>query len=156
MKKYLFVLIAFSFLAGASCQEKIDIEKEKEAIIKVLYEEGERFNAFDLEGITALHITDESATRYNGEVYSGWDDIESLYKGYIARNKVIGDNNSRNEKDNILIKVTGNNAWVICDNIWKWEENGEENSNLNKQIAFLEKINGKWKFAFNAFVAIPE
>ena len=29
MKKYLFVLIAFSFLAGASCQQKIDNEKER-------------------------------------------------------------------------------------------------------------------------------
>jgi steroid delta-isomerase-like uncharacterized protein len=28
MKKYLFTLIAFSFLAGASCQQKIDNEKE--------------------------------------------------------------------------------------------------------------------------------
>jgi steroid delta-isomerase-like uncharacterized protein len=32
MKKYLFVLIAFSFLVGASCQQKIDNEKERIAL----------------------------------------------------------------------------------------------------------------------------
>jgi steroid delta-isomerase-like uncharacterized protein len=32
MKKYLFTLIAFSFLVGASCQEKVDIEKNKDFI----------------------------------------------------------------------------------------------------------------------------
>ena len=31
MKKYLFALIAFSFLAGASCQQKNDNEKEMKA-----------------------------------------------------------------------------------------------------------------------------
>ena len=31
MKKYLFALIAFSFLVGASCQQKIDNEKEMKA-----------------------------------------------------------------------------------------------------------------------------
>ncbi len=33
MKKYLFTLIAFSFLIGASCQQKIDNEKEMKALI---------------------------------------------------------------------------------------------------------------------------
>ncbi|MCK5068286.1 MAG: ester cyclase [Bacteroidales bacterium] len=32
MKKYLFALIAFSFLAGACCQDKIDNEKERIAM----------------------------------------------------------------------------------------------------------------------------
>ena len=32
MKKYLFALIAFSLLVGASCQQKIDIEKERIAL----------------------------------------------------------------------------------------------------------------------------
>ena len=32
MKKYLFTLIAFSFLAGASCQQKTDSDKEMKAL----------------------------------------------------------------------------------------------------------------------------
>jgi len=47
-------------------------------------------------------------------------------------------------------------AWVICDNIWKWEAKGEPQTNQNIQISFLEKIDGEWKFSFNAFVAAPE
>ena len=158
MKNYLWTsLIALVFLAGTSCQEKIDIEKEKEAIIKVLYEEGETFAAFDMESLSTLHIRDESATRLSGtKVYSGWNEIETLLKSYIERNKndTISEN-VRNEKENIILKVTGNNAWVICDNIWKWEVKGEPNVSQNIQISFLEKIDGEWKFSFNAFITKP-
>ena len=78
MKKYSWTLLAIILLTGTSCQEKIDIEKEKEAIIKVLYEEGETFAAFDMESLSALHVQDESDTRLAGtKVYSGWNEIET-------------------------------------------------------------------------------
>ena len=67
-----------------------------------------------MEGISALHITDESSARYDGsKVYCGWDEIEPLYQFYIQRNKGFNDENVRNEKENIVTKVTGDNAWVI-------------------------------------------
>ena len=53
----------------------------------------------------------------------------------------------------LFLKLMRNTAWLICDNIWKWEENGESKEQGNYQISFLEKINGKWKFSFNAFVS---
>ena len=145
-------------MAGTSCQEKIDIEKEKEAIIKALYEEVEAFAAFDMESLSALHIQDESDTRLAGtKVYSGWNEIETLLKSYIERNKndTISEN-FRNEKENIKLKVTGNNAWVICDNTWKWDSEGEPFEAENIQITFLEKIEGKWKISFTAYVAKSE
>ena len=63
MKKIIFSVFAFLLIAGnASCQERFDMAKEEEAIIKVLYEEGETFAAFDMEGLSALHVKDETAT----------------------------------------------------------------------------------------------
>ncbi len=38
MKKYLLLLIAFSFLAGASCQQKTDSDKEMKAILDATLE----------------------------------------------------------------------------------------------------------------------
>ena len=38
MKKYLFTLIAFSFLAGASCQQKTDSDKEMKALADKSFE----------------------------------------------------------------------------------------------------------------------
>jgi len=157
MKKGILMLLSINLFIGAFCQEKTELEQAKKAIINTLYEEGKRFTAYDMDGISALHITDESATRYDGsKVYYGWDNIEPLYQFYIERNKGFNDENVRNEKENTITKVTGDNAWVICDNIWKWEIEGETHSAKNFQIAFLEKSDGEWKFAFNAFVADPD
>ena len=156
MKNIMWTLLAIILLTGTSCQEKIDIEKEKEAIIKVLHESENSFAALDMENLSALHIQDESDTRLAGtELYQGWNEIEALLKSYIEQNKKepFGEN-FRNAKENIRIKVTGNTAWAICDNIWKWEGfNGEPGGFQNIHISFLEKIDGKWKFSFMAYVA---
>ena len=149
--------IAFIFLAGTSCQEKIDIEKEKDAVIKVLYEETKAFAVNDMESLSALHVKDVSDTRLAGtKLYTGWDEIEKLYESMIERNKkdTVAEN-VRNEKENIRLKVTGESAWAISDNIWKWEAKGEPFIQQNIQITFLEKIDDEWKISFNAFVASP-
>jgi hypothetical protein len=159
MKNYLLLLAGTALIAGTACQEQVDIEKEKEAIVKVLYEEGKAFAANDIEGVFALHVQDELSTRYDGnEIYAGWDKIKSMYEAYIEANTQDTVNtwtNPRNEKENIIVKVTGNTAWLICDNIWKFEFNNEPQEWSNIQIAFLEKLNGDWKFAFNAFISPP-
>lgn len=144
-------LVFIALVLSACAQKDSNLEKEKEAIIKVLYAEGERFIDYDMEGITDLHITDATAVRFNGNVIQGWEEIEALYKRYIERNSQTEAMGVKNEKENIIIKVTGKQAWVICDNIWSWEEDGEENTSTNTHIAFLEKVGGNWKFAFNAF-----
>jgi hypothetical protein len=154
MKKFKFLLIGLIFLSGYSCQKKVDVEKEKAAIIEVLNAEGKLFAANDLEGVFALHVQDELATRLDGyRIYKGWDEIKSLYESYVAGNTQDTTwRNPRNIKENIILKVTGNTAWLICDNIWKYEFNNKPIEWNNVQIAFFEKIDGKWKFSFNAFV----
>jgi ketosteroid isomerase-like protein len=154
MKKLQFLIMTLLFLSFYSCQEKIDVEKEKAAIIKVLNEEGSTFAANDLEGVCALHVQDETATRYDGyKIYKGWDQIKSLYESYISLNSQDTSwQNPKNIKENIIIKVTGNTAWLICDNIWKYEFNNQPQQWGNIQIAFFEKQNGEWKISFNAFV----
>ena len=164
IKNYLirsFVII----LTGISGQEKInskkeniDIEKERTAILEVIHKEGEVFANYDMESLSALHVQDKSDTRLAGtQVYKGWSDIKKLLESYIEVNKQdTVSTNVRNEKENIILKVTGNTAWLICDNIWKWETNGQLQSAKNIQISFLEKINDEWKFSFNAFVAGPD
>ena len=158
MRKLLFVSALLLFAGVTFGHEKIDIEKEKEAIIKVLYEEGEALVASDMDSFFAHFVQDESDTRLAGtKIYSGWKEIEPLLTSYLEwYEKDTITENTRNEKENIRLKVTGNNAWVICDNIWKWEANGEPKGFQNIQISFLEKIDGDWKFSFNAFVEGPE
>ncbi len=62
MKKYLFTLIAFSFFAGASCQQNIDNEKEMKALIDKELKAWNNGNlsmideTFSAEGV--MHIVD--------------------------------------------------------------------------------------------------
>jgi hypothetical protein len=153
-----FVLI---FLACLSCKEKINIAKEKEAILKVLQEEGNAYAANDQKRVFAVFIQDSTSLkleqRSSNQIYTGWDEIKKSYESEL--NFLISNNtfwkNPKNQKENIIIKVVGNSAWVLCDNIWKYEANNAEVKTTNMQIAFFVKINGEWKFSFNGFIQKP-
>jgi hypothetical protein len=152
---------------SSQSKEKVDVTKEKEAILKVLKEEGDAFAVNDFKRIAAVHIGDNTATRLEQgsdsyKIYKGWDEIKKLYDSYIKANTTDSSWKSpKNLKENIIIKVFGNSAWVLCDNKWKYvykDAAGKEvaGEDTNMQIAFFEKIDGQWKFSFNAFVQKPE
>ena len=160
MKKYLYTLIAICLLVGSCCQEKIDIEKEKEAIMAVMQEEGDAAAAMDLERLFAVHVQDSLDTRLSiGEnyynIYGGWGEIQSLFESWRERD-MTGFEDPKNLKENVILKIIDGSAWLICDNIWKWNYEGEPGGFDNVQITFLEKIEGDWKISFTAFVAKPE
>ena len=136
------------------CNAQTNNEKEKEAIKKVLLDEAKFFAANDAENLLSLHVQDSTDARLAGtNLYVGWDNIKALLNRYIDRNKKNTTfQNPRNKKENLIIKVNGNSAWAVMDNIWLWEEDGETKNQSNYQISFLEKIDGQWKFSFNAFV----
>lgn len=162
MKKLIYVFFAVILLAGTSCKQKIDVTKEKEAVLKVLQEEGDAFAVSDLNRVLAVNIQDSTATRlvqgYGGnKIYSGWEEIKKMYEGYFknfAANSSL--KNPKNLKENIIMKVVGNSAWVMCDNIWKYDYQGKAQEQGNIQIAFFEKVNNEWKFSFDAFILKPE
>jgi len=154
MKNYLSFLIATLLIVGTSCHHEVNVEKEKEAILKVLQEESNEFAANNKEKVFDTYIQDETATRLEGPtVYSGWEKIKKINEDHFIHNQA--DTllvNPQITKENIITKVTGNSAWVVCDNIWKWEINEQAQGVKYKQIAALEKIDGDWKIALNAFV----
>jgi len=162
MKKLVLSISVIIIIIIPSCQQKMDTNREKEAILHVLLDEGERFAAYDMEGVAALHIQDETAVRLAGpeNLLQGWNDIKTLYEGYIKRNKEMNEKNPvenvRNLKENVITKVTGKTAWSVCDNVWKWEEGGETVGYTNRQITFLEQVKGNWKISFIAFIPLPE
>ena len=158
MNKPLLVLSTLIFLTCVSCKEKIDIAKEKEAVLKVLQEEGDAFAANDLSRLSAIYIQDSTQTRVTSStIYKGWSELKKLYENYIKLNSTDSSwVNPKNIKENIIIKITGNSAWVVCDNIWEFEYNNTPWKQTNMQIAFLEKINGEWKISFDAFIPKPD
>ena len=161
MKKIIFLFLALLLIAGSSCQEKIDIEKENEAIMAVLQERGDAMVARDMERLFAIHVQDSLDTRLtyplgenNYTIYAGWDEIKSLFESWAEMDRGFED--AKNWEDNVILKVIDDCAWLICDNHWSWKNEGEPGVRDNIQITFLEKIEGEWKISFTAFVMKPE
>ena len=151
-------ILIFSFFLPFSLYAQ-NWSSEEKAILDVLNEEGAAFIALDMDRLAAIHIQDESAARLqlnSDKVYSGWPEIKANFERMFESVKNSAFENPKNSKENVHIKVTGKTAWVVCDNVWKWNEEGEAKESVNKEIAFLEKDKGKWKFSFYTFLNKPE
>ena len=132
---------------------------DEKAIINSLNAEGAAFVEMDIDRLAAVHVQDGSVVRYNlGEdkAITGWTEIKANFEQMFEDVKDSSWENTKNTKENLIIKVTGKTAWALCDNVWNWEENGEKMGFVNKEIAFLEKEKGKWKLSFYTFIFKPE
>ena len=153
MKKYVLALFALILLAGTSCQEKIDIEKEKAAIIAVIEEETNAYLARDLDRLAATYVQDETnidlrADKSGYGIGVGWEEIGSDFKeNFEGLSEPDG---SKEVKTNYKIKVYPESAWAVFDN----EAYNSEGELTNKSIhvEFLEKINGEWKIVYFSMV----
>jgi hypothetical protein len=110
----------------------------------------------DKDRIFATHIQGSDEVRmelgvYGFNTYHGWDKIEALLGDYVEGSEPLSLENS---KENVILKVTGNSAWLTCDNVWK-DKNGGEGGFSNIQIVFLEKVKGEWKISFAAYYSKP-
>ncbi len=153
MKKYGLTLFALILLAGTSCQEKIDIEKEKEAIKAVIEEETNGFMDRDFDRMAATFVEDStnirlSASKSGFSYYVGWEEISSLYKKYIENNPEPS--TYKYVKTNYKIKVYKESAWAIFDEAVY--DNEGEFIRKNISVQFLEKVNDKWRIVYFSLV----
>ena len=154
MRKYFAPLFVILLLVGVSCQTGINAEKEEEALLDVLRQEAEAMLSGDMEAVFALHTQDVQETRlelgvFGYNTYEGWDAIKTLLTDAAPGLKHA---NIVNIKENVISKVNGNSAWLKCDNIWKWnDDGGEQEGYENLQVVFFEKIKGEWKIAFASY-----
>ncbi|MCK5372679.1 MAG: ester cyclase, partial [Cyclobacteriaceae bacterium] len=130
-------------------QEKIDIEKEKEAIKAVLEKSSQAYLSRDFDSMASTWIHDESAARLNagkfGYGYSeGWDKQDARYKTFFENNPEPSTN--KEALSNYRIKVYQESAWAIFDK----ELRSEKDELINEAIhtAFLEKESGEWKITY--------
>jgi hypothetical protein len=147
MNKAFSVLITFFLIVNYSCKEKIDIEKEKDAVMAVAEEETAAYYANDFERWSTMHIQDSTlitiTTSKSGfNVRTGWESYSSNMKPGFEGGKGI----NREVKTPIIVKIYGESAWVVIDN----RTFSEEGKLVNEIIVtnFLEKHDGKWKIAY--------
>jgi hypothetical protein len=106
-----------------------------------------------------MYVQDEMTTRlelgeYGFNRYEGWEEVGKLLGDFLS-GEGMGGVDAVNRKENVLIKVTGNTAWLTCDNIWEWTNEGEKGGYNNIQVLFFEKIKGEWKISFSAYYTKP-
>ena len=162
MKIFTGTILAILFIVSTSCEQAVDIEKEKEAILAVLHAESEAFLAKDNDALFALHLQDDMETRlemgqYGYNRYEGWEEVKTLLGDIIGGDGSLGGvENLKNTKENIRMKVSGNSAWLICDNVLEWTVDGGTDGYSNLQILFFEKAKGEWKISFAAYYSPPK
>ncbi len=150
MKKYVLTIFALVLLAGTSCEQQVDSEKEKEAILALITEETQAYHDKDYERFAACYVQDESNIRILGgenEKMSytvGFEEVGSSFKEWFENNPEPTPNNE--VKKNFTIKVYKDCAWIVFEE----EDFTDEGESNGKGIGtnFLEKVDGKWKIAY--------
>ena len=154
MKKYVFALFALILLAGNSCQEKIDIEKEKAAIIAVIEEETNAYMAGDFIRLSETYVQDETTVRLAADkndfvYYVGWEDLSAFLKsGTEEGPESLGYTNVKFKKTDYRIKVYNKSAWAIFNEDWDFDYLGETDNIIVIGVRFLEKVDEEWKIVY--------
>ena len=154
MKKIIFSILILMLIVGSnSCQEKINIEEEKKAIIAVIEEETDAAFDKDFDRIAATYVQDETNIRLtageNSYVYAvGWEEISSGFKEYVEGEYL---QKSNLVKTDYKIKVYKESAWAIFYDI-RYENEVEKVKGVG--VRFLEKVNGEWKVVYLSTVMI--
>jgi hypothetical protein len=158
MKKIIYSILALLLIAGgSSCQKKIDIEKEEEAIKAVIEEETNAFMDNDYERFAATYVQDTTFIRLNASK-AGYDNIVGWGYNYIVgwagiglvfREGFEGNPDTRLHKfvnSNYKIKVYPESAWAVYDENWYDREGVLVEYNID--VRFLEKVKGEWKIVY--------
>lgn len=149
---YLLSLGLVLLVLSDSCQPKVDIEKEKDAIKAVIQNEVDAFRSKDMDRLSSFYVQDDLNTRLqetcsqDHPIYSGWSSVKSFLEDLMKQDNPEN-KNIQNVKDGFIIKVKGNCAWVINKDTWTWENNNISKISIGIQTTFMEKIDGNWKIS---------
>ena len=153
MKKILWILYIFILIVGTSCQEKIDVEKETEAIKAVIMSESNATHAKDFEKSSGSFLQDSSfiylsATKYGYQYFEGWGAYSADAREWMESYPTPSTN--KYEFSNFRIKVCKKGAYAIYDETVMDQTGVFLMKFIN--VRFLEKVDGEWKIAFMSFV----
>jgi hypothetical protein len=161
MKKLVLLLPAVIFMTLVSCEEKIDINKEKEAIKAVFEQEKAGFFNQDYATMAETWIQEPSSVKIymsaEGQTkFEGWEAISKHDQENLADttwNRKLFTLTFLNYKINLL---DDESAWVMSEAKWEGIYQGAPMKTVQTRINILQKTNGKWKFALMAIYNQPQ
>jgi len=152
----LFIAIVFVVLT-TGCEQPIDTEKEKAAIIEVINLETDAYLARDFETMYSTHLQDSLNMRLtagadNYVFFEGWEDVSMHMTGDETEDELGTDRHVSVIKSNFRIKLHPASAFVVCDQKWTSDFGGDVIEINSIQVRFMEKIDGEWKISFVSFI----
>ncbi len=156
--RYSLLFIVFVFVAlTTGCEQTIDTEKEKAAIIEVINLETDAYLARDFETMYSTHLQDSLNMRLtagadNYVFLEGWEDVSTHMTGDETEDELGADRHISVTKSNFRIKLHPGSAFVVCDQKWTSDFGGDVTEINSIQVRYLEKIDGEWKISFISFI----
>jgi ketosteroid isomerase-like protein len=148
MKKIIFPIALLFIVVLISCEEKVDIEKEKAAVKAVIYGETDAYVKQDTAKMFSFYMKDVYQTRIQASrdtfyIYRGWNDISSRFK----KMSWAGVTNFKYVKDFVEIKIIEETAWAIYKETQTYELNGVPKKYELLLTMVLEKEEEQWKIS---------
>ena len=157
MRYTILLILAVAAVSFTGCEQAIDYEKERAAIIAVMLKETQTYIDRDFEGMFSTHVQDSlnmrlSAGADNYVFAEGWEDVSRHMTGDETEDDLGIDFHIKVEKTNYRMKIYPQSAFVVCNQKWisEYEEDVTEINSI--QVRFLEKIGGEWKISFVSFI----
>ena len=153
------IFLLFPVIWMVSCENTVDVEAEKQAIIDVINAETNAYLAFDFDKVKSFYVQDSLnfrlTTGADDHVFlEGWDEIELFFRDELIDGNphTPADTHINVLKNNYRIKVYQRSAYVLCSENWTYTM-PEKTIEINSlQVRFMEKVDGEWKIAFLSFI----
>lgn len=144
-------------LMFAGCQDQIDYEKERQAIIDVINLETQSYVDRDMETAFSTHVHDSLNMRLTAGAddyvfIQGWEAHARHLAGDATEDDLGPDMHIHVEKSNYRMRIHPTSAFVVCDQTWTSAYEDDTTEIKSIQVRFLEKIDGEWKIAFVSFI----
>ena len=157
MRYTILLILAIGAIAFTGCEQPIDYEKEREAIIAVMEKETQTYIDRDFEGMFSTHVQDSMNMRLtagadNYVFAQGWEDVSRHMTGDQTEDDLGPDIHTTVEKSNYRMKIYPQSAFVVCDQKWTSEYPDDVVEIKSIQVRFLEKLDGEWKISFVSFI----
>lgn len=155
MKKIWLPVVLLAMMV-VSCDKKVDVAAEEEAIKALIINETNAFLTQDLVGSLSSYA-DDPTTIYisigsNGyKEYVGYERIKSYFQK-SAETDWSDYSDFKVARSNWHFKVCGTNAMVHFDQRMTWNMNGEPMETHSKELRMLEKLKGEWKIMMTEWV----
>ena len=157
MRYTILMVLAIIALSFMGCEQPIDYDKERAAIIEVINGETDAYLARDFDAVVATHVQDSLNMRLtagadNYVFLEGWEEVGKHLMGDETEDDLSPNLNITVEKTNYRMKIYPNSAFVVCDQKWSVRFDDDVTDINSIQVRFMEKIEGDWKISFVSWI----